>query len=309
MKLMVSGIGGVGGYISAVLCAHYPEVTLIARKKRKDALQQKGLVIHSQCMGERVFHPIVTDAPSEAGIQDIIFICTKTFSLPDAIQALLPCIDAHTIVVPIMNGIDHANITRKLLPAGHVVDSLIYITSSYAEDYSIIHPVSYARIFISSPTTGIAEKVQSVLQHDGELDCQIPADMDAELWKKYITNCAYNTMTAYYVCTTRKIMESAQRIAEFHALLNESYQVGCAAGVHLPTTLPDDIFNRLTHHRNLDMTSSMERDAAAHKHTELETFSGHLVRLARSLRVPVPVTQKFYIALKARESASSNNAR
>ena len=40
MKLMVSGIGGVGGYIAAVLCRYYPgSVTLIARGERKKALE------------------------------------------------------------------------------------------------------------------------------------------------------------------------------------------------------------------------------------------------------------------------------
>ncbi|MCH4166497.1 MAG: ketopantoate reductase family protein [Megasphaera sp.] len=300
MKLMVSGIGGVGGYISAVLCAHYDTVTLVARHKRKEALQ-RGLVLHSLRMGERIFHPAVTDTPANAGIQDIIFICTKNFSLPDALQALLPCIDEHTIIVPIMNGIDHADTARRICPTGHVVNAFIYITSSYKNDYSIFHPVSYAHVFISARIDAIAKQVQSILQHTNELDCTIPDDMDAEIWKKYITNCAYNTITAYYICTTRYIVESPQRIAEFRALLTESYQVGITAGIHLPSTLPNDIFDRFAYHRDLDMASSMERDAANHKQTELETFSGHLVRLAHTLHVPVPVTERFYKTLKERE--------
>lgn len=300
MKLMVSGIGGVGGYIAGVLCAHYDKVTLIARNKRKEALK-KGLVIHSQCLGERVFHPIVTDTPSEAGIQDMIFICTKNFSLPEALQALIPCIDDHTIIVPVLNGIDHADVTRRIIPTGHVVNALIYITSSYEKDYSICHPVPYARILIGSPIASIARKVQTVLNHHGELTCDIPANMDLEIWKKYITNCAYNTITAFYTCTTRYIIESPQRANEFRALLQESCRVGEAVGIPLPVTLADDIFNRLVCHRNLDMTSSMERDAAAHKQTEVETFSGHLVRLAHKFHVPVPVTERFYTTLKERE--------
>ncbi|WP_444317853.1 2-dehydropantoate 2-reductase N-terminal domain-containing protein, partial [Megasphaera sp.] len=31
---MISGFGGVGGYIACVLCANYDDVTLIARRKR-----------------------------------------------------------------------------------------------------------------------------------------------------------------------------------------------------------------------------------------------------------------------------------
>ena len=54
-------------------------------------------------------------------------------------------------------------------------------------------------------------------------------------------------------------------------------------------------------HRNLDATSSMARDVMAHKPTELETFSGYLIRTAQALQVSVPVSERFYQALKERE--------
>ena len=81
MKIMVTGIGGVGGYIASVLCANYDDVTLIARRKRKESLQTKGLVVHSDFFGDHTAHPAVTDDPASAGIQDVIFVCVKNYSL------------------------------------------------------------------------------------------------------------------------------------------------------------------------------------------------------------------------------------
>ena len=63
MKIMVTGIGGIGGYISSILCDQYDDVTLIARRKRKDALQKNGLIVHSDYFGEHTFHPTVIDDP------------------------------------------------------------------------------------------------------------------------------------------------------------------------------------------------------------------------------------------------------
>ena len=94
---MVSGIGGIGGYIASVLCAHESDVTLVARRKRRQSLEKNGLILHSLLMGERVFHPAVTDTPASAGIQDMIFICTKTFSLVQALECYTvhrPCHDS-----------------------------------------------------------------------------------------------------------------------------------------------------------------------------------------------------------------------
>ena len=107
MKLMVTGIGGVGGYVASVLCAAYSDVTLIARGPRKEALLKKGLVLHSDVFGEHTAFPAVTDDPSTAGIQDMIFVCVKNYSLADALTAILPCVGRHTVVVLILNGVDH----------------------------------------------------------------------------------------------------------------------------------------------------------------------------------------------------------
>lgn len=302
MKLMVSGIGGVGGYIAAVLCRYYPgSVTLIARGERKKALEQRGLVVHSAVLGEQTYHPAVTDCPADVGIQDVIFVCVKTFSLNEALAALHPCIDEHTVVVPVMNGIDHADRTRAALPAGRVVNSLIYITSSYDGEYAIRHASPYARMRADSPDRDAAALVCRLLHHEQAMECTIPQDMKSEVWKKYIINCAYNTITAYYTCTTRGLLEHPERLAEFRALLDEAYAVAIADGVQLPSGLTAEIFEDMMHYRNADATSSMARDAMAHKPTELETFSGHLVRLADRLGVPAPVSKRFYQELLKRE--------
>ena len=101
MKIMITGIGGVGGYIASVLCANYDDVTLIARRKRKESLQTKGLVVHSDFFGDHTAHPAVTDDPASAGIQDVIFVCVKNYSLEAALTAVLPCIgdDRASLVV------------------------------------------------------------------------------------------------------------------------------------------------------------------------------------------------------------------
>lgn len=300
MKLMVSGIGGVGGYIAAVLCSHDKDVTLIARGRHKEALQQK-LAVHSALLGECTFHPAVTDDPASAGIQDIIFICVKNFSLCDALTAVLPCIDDHTIIVPVMNGVDHAEAARHMLTGGQVVNALIYITSSCCEDFSIRHTSPYVRVFVDAPHLETAQKVRDVLHHPNQLTCTIPADMNVELWKKYILNCAYNTITAYYVCTTRGLREDPRRLEEFRALIQEAYAVAVAQGIAIPADFPGTTFDAMMSHRNLDATSSMARDVMAHKPTELETFSGYLIRTAQALQVSVPVSERFYQALKERE--------
>lgn len=194
---MITGIGGVGGYIASVLCANYDDVTLIARRKRKESLQTKGLVVHSDFFGDHTAHPAVTDDPASAGIQDVIFVCVKNYSLEAALTAVLPCIGDDTIVVPVLNGFTYHDTAAALMKRGKIVDSAIYITSSYKEDYSIRQEGRFARIYIGSDDADATKKIYGILNHPG-LTCCIAENITVEIWRKFILNCAYNVLTAYY---------------------------------------------------------------------------------------------------------------
>lgn len=304
MKIMVSGIGGVGGYIASVLCAHYEkDVTLVARRKHATALKENGLVVSSNRLGDHTFHPAVTERPADAGIQDMIFICTKTYSLPDALEAVLPCIGPDTLVIPIMNGINHYEVAKEIVSVGTVVNALIYITSKCNEDYSIEQASTYARVFVGGPDQEAASRVEQLLNHPGELDCYVSPDIESELWHKFIVNCGYNTITAYYACTTRGLLDPPSRLEEFKTLLDEAYAVSQAAGANLPADLTERIYHRFRYERSLDLTSSMGRDFMNHRKSELEVFSGVLIQKAHELHVSVPLTERCHQELEKREAS------
>lgn len=299
MKLMVTGIGGVGGYIASILCAAYPDVTLIARGQRKEALLNKGLVLHSDVFGEHTAFPVIIDDPSSAGIQDMIFVCVKNYSLPDALTAILPCIDQHTVVVLILNGVDHGAVARKILPKCPIVDTTIYITSAYEADFSIRQSGNFARIFIGSDDEEAARRAYSVLNCEG-LTCRLSDDITAEIWNKYITNCAYNVITSYYEGTIGQVFAQPNGKEEFRTLLDEAYAVGKGLGIALSPTLPQEIYDRVMRQKNKDVSSSLARDIIQGHQSELETFSGYLVKTADALHIPIPFSAHCYSTILQR---------
>lgn len=296
MKILISGIGGIGGYIASILCANHKQVTLVARTKRKDALQCAGLQLHSELWGEHTYHPPVTDTPSHLGIQDVIFICVKNPSLPEVLQAIKDCVDDHTIICCIMNGVTYPDVVRTYYPQVRFVPSCIYITSSYQEDYSILQTGNYARIFLGSPDTEAAQVVSNLLSHEG-LQCRITTTIQQEMWHKYILNCAYNVSTAYYKGTIADVWNDDSRKSEFYTLLEEATAVGRALRIPLDEQLPQLIYTRTDKQKNKDVTSSLARDIQQGKKGELETFSGFIVHTAATLHIPVPCSQKYYQTL------------
>ena len=137
-KIAVIGIGGVGGYLSAMLARTYDSVTVVARGEKAQAIRSKGLVLHSDLNGEILAQPkAVLEKTSDLEPQDVIFVCVKNYSLKELLPDLSEVVAGHTIICPVMNGTDPADRIRDAVSGGTVVKSLIYIVSYALADHSI----------------------------------------------------------------------------------------------------------------------------------------------------------------------------
>ena len=213
LKIAVIGAGGVGGFVSAMLASHLPDVTVVARGDRGKAIEERGLILHSDYKGEITAHPAVVPSVPDLGDQDVIFICVKNYSLEQVLDELKhgkagdPVVRDGTVLVPVMNGVDPGQRVREALPGCRVVDSVIYIVSYADSDYSIRQEGNFASMRIGTAQEGneIAEAVrlvESVLK-EADIDFRTAKDIEAAIWEKYILNAAFNVCTAAYDCMKR----------------------------------------------------------------------------------------------------------
>lgn len=302
-KIAVIGIGGVGGYMAAMLTKACSRVSLVARGERKKAIEEKGLILHSDYHGEVTASPMqVVESAAELAPQDYIFICVKNYSLEEVCATLGNCVAAHTVIVPVMNGADPGERVRALTAKGTVVDSLIYIVAYAEADYSIVHQGEFAdiRIGVQNASEEVKKKVcqtNELLTYAG-IDCRMATDIEREIWRKYILNCAYNVESAYYMNTIGQLRSDPVKAKEYESLVEEAYHVAKAKGVHVIQEHVGAIIHRFYYELAEDATSSLQRDIRDGKRAELETFGGYLVKEAKRLGVAVPVSERMYEGLK-----------
>ena len=297
MKILVVGIGGVGGFISSMLTHKYNDVTLVARGNRYLSIKDQGLIMHSDLHGEMISFPNVVRDPKEAGLQDYIFICVKNYSLLEVLEQIEPCLKEDTIVIPVLNGVDHGEVCENHLSKGKVVDSLIYITSFFNKDYSITQQGSLAYLYVGGEEEEANKKVSELL-NKADIECRLTDDIEKELWRKYLVNCAFNTLTAYYGCPIGEIRNDPKRNNEYRMLLEECFSVAKGKGVHLDHSIVDRLYQSFDQELPGDITSSLARDIEAHHQNEMETFVGYVDREARLLNIEVPTIHHFYQELK-----------
>ena len=120
-KVAVVGVGGVGGYLAGMLGTVCPHLTLAARGKRKESLEEKGLVLHSDYHGERNIRPEKVVPVAEMEMQDYIFVCVKNYSLEEVCREMKPAVGEHTVIIPVMNGVNPGERVRKSMDKGTVV--------------------------------------------------------------------------------------------------------------------------------------------------------------------------------------------
>lgn len=312
-RIVVAGLGGVGGFLGAALASTYQNVTFFARGTRKEHLKANGLTLKSEFIGDRHVTPaLVTDQISEIGTADILVISVKNYSLEQICRQLAPIVDNHTIIVPVLNGIDPADRTRDTLQKGIVVDSLIYIISGSEPDYTIVQKGDYAtlRIGTRSGEPAIKAAVQTV--HDlfapTGVTCIVEEDIEAAIWKKYIFNCAFNIMTAAYSANVGDLRAEPEHIKDMKALLDEACLMARSKHVNIPDDYTQDRIQFFMNLQSPTGTSSMRRDVDAGHPCELETFSGYLLQEAHKYGVELPRTRYYYQLLKEKISTSDKQS-
>ena len=280
-----------------------PHLTMAVRGDRRESILKNGLVLHSEYKGEINVRPEYAVPVSEMGEQDYIFVCVKNYSLEDVCREMEHAVTENTVIIPVMNGVDPGERIRKALGKGTVVDSLIYIVAFANKDYSVTQQGDFAnlRIGIRNADETQQQKVQEVsdILTGADIDHMIAEDIEVEIWRKYILNCAYNTESAYYDNAIGQLRSDPKKAEEYEALVREAYQVAQAKGVRVRQEHVDAILHRFYHELAENATSSLQRDIRAGKKAEVETFSGYIVREGQRLGIRTPVTEKMYEGLKA----------
>ena len=312
-KIAVIGVGGVGGFVSAMLASHLPDVTVVARGARGKAIEENGLVLHSDYKGEITAHPAVVPSVAELGEQDVVFICVKNYSLEQLLDELghgadgKPVIKDGTILVPVMNGVDPWQKVREAFPGCRVVDSVIYIVAYADADYSIRQEGNFAAIRIGTTDAGeeYADAVRTVdsILSEADIDHKTPKDIEAAIWEKYILNAAFNCCTAAYDCNIGPLRDDPETAAEYEAAVKEACALARAKGIRIREDYEETLIHRFYHSLQASDSSSLQRDVHAGKKSEVETFCGYGVREGARLGVPMPVMEKLYRMIKEREQS------
>jgi 2-dehydropantoate 2-reductase len=305
MKIAVVGIGGVGGYYGGLLAKHYhldgnTEIVFVARGGQLTAIRRQGLrLLHAG--GDFTVQPdMATDMP-RGGIFDMVLFCVKSYSLAYSARILAGSIGADTIVVSLLNGVDNAVRLRKVLPDAIVLNGCVYLSAHVAGPGFVRQVGGSGQLFFGSPApTGYgAGKIEAVLRAAG-IDAVHTEDIERVVWEKFLFIAPLAGATAYTERTVGEVVSDPESRGLLEALLGELLAVADALGLKFAGTIRQDTLKK-AHGFPPQTKTSLQLDFEKGNRTELETFTGFTVREAHRLGIPIPLHEKVYTRLQAKE--------
>lgn len=299
MRIVVFGTGGVGGYFGGRLAQAGEDVTFIARGEHLRAIRSNGLKVDSPS-GDFVINPAkATDNVGEVGATDLVILGVKAWQVPEAARAIKPLVGPNTTVLPLQNGVDAVPQLVEALGSENIVGGLCRIVSYVVEPGHIRHAGFAPTIIIGELDNRRTEriaKIDGVFKHAG-LDTTIAGNIQVALWTKFLFIASFSGVGALANAPAGVLRSDPKWRALMQSAMEEIYTLAHARGVDLPS---DSVAKVMAAVDGLpdDATSSMQRDIAAGKPSEVESQNGAVVRMAHESAVFVPTHTLIYQTLK-----------
>lgn len=307
LKYVVIGAGGTGGPIGGYLTRAGKDVTLIARGRHMEAMKAHGLEI--ELGGESFVAPVKACSMEEyKETADVIFVCVKGYSLEEAAEFIKKAADAHTVVIPILNIYGTGGKLQEILPDITVTDGCIYIASQIKEPGKILMSGKIFRVVYGlrkDTSKEIEEKVMPVLKKveadlkAAEILPVLSSNIERDALQKFSFVSPMAAVGACYEAPAAVMQEGGEKRETFIELIKEIQKIASAMAVELPENIVE-INLQIMDDLAPTASSSMQRDIAAGKQSEVDGLIYQVVRLGKQYQVDVPVYEEIGEKLRER---------
>ena len=295
-SVAILGAGAVGSYVIWGLSKKKQiRLGVIAEGERAERLKQNGCTINDE-----VYYPKVW-TPQEAHGADLLVVALKYGALPGALDSIKAVAGENTIVMSLMNGVDSEDIIGEKIGTAHVLPALIKVASHRRESGVYFDPkTTIGIIFGETEAPYESERVCAVTQlfSDTGIHFRHTEHIREELWSKFRLNVCNNLPQAILGAGVGCYRDSVHMKAISDGLRKELETIAEAKGIDLKKV------DAASAHGSTVMSSarySTLQDLDAGRHTEIDMFSGALMRMGKELGIPTPYNEYTYHMIKAIE--------
>jgi len=289
MKHAILGAGAIGGLVGTALASLGEEVTVIVRRE-KLAAYPKSLTL------ERPSGVVTAPAKAAAALTepvDVLWIATKTYQLESALDALQA---APSLVVPLLNGVDHIAVLRARFGRDQVVPATIAVEAERTAPGRFVQRSPVVRLNLAASGE---PRLGAIVARLGEIGftCQFMQNEQTLLWSKLCFLAPFALVTSASGKNKGEVFADPEWKTKLFSAVTEASAVARAEGAEIDTAKLQALFDSFPP----GTVSSMAKDLAAHRRLELDGIAGPIVRGGERHGIDVPTTKELMEAIRAKE--------
>lgn len=237
----------------------------------------------------------------------MIFVCVKGYSIDDTIPFLKEASGPDTIVISILNIFGTGAQIQKHLPDTTVTDGCIYVASEIKEPGHIWMNGTILRVVfglrkdqkhLEAEAGPLLERVRDDLCSAG-IEGILSDNIERDSMRKFSYVSPQGACGLYYDVPAGAIQQQGEIRECFEGLIREISDLADAMGIGFGEDIvPVNL--KISAGLSPDMTTSLQRDIAAGKASEIDGLIYDVVRMGERYGVSMPLYEKISTELKLR---------
>ena len=223
---------------------------------------------------------------------DLVLVAVKSTGLAAAVPALAPLLGPDTQILPLLNGITAQDVLAEAFGWPRVLYGFVYCSSAMRTGNSVVQDGGEKIVFGEATNAPPSPRVRAVAEFFDRLGIRhdVPADMRAAQWKKFILNVGINQSQALLRAPSREIQQNPEALRLARRLMDEAAAVGVALGIagaaDVPAWAEGVILGGAPENR-----TSMLQDVEAGRAPEIDLFAETVCRLGQQCGIPTPANE------------------
>ena len=303
-KILIVGIGGVGGYFGGLLAKKYQqkddiEIYFLARNENLRKIKSEGIRVVDD-KNEFIAYPdLVSDNIKDFGLIDYALICTKTYNLTEIAEQIAPSISSSTVLIPLQNGVNSRDILFNFFPRNLISYGCVYLVSRLKKAGIIEKKGQVNSLFfgLNAVQDDRLDALQEILVNAG-VKSELSLDITKVIWEKFIFLSSIATSTTYFDSSIHEILENKKKLEALKSLVKEVIKLAQSKGIQIEDKYIDHVLGILQS-LPLESTTSMHSDFKhQNEQTELESLTGYVVKEGTLSNVPNQTFEMMYNTIR-----------
>ena len=298
MRILVIGAGAVGGYFGGRLHEAGRDVSFLVHSPQAETLRAHGLRILSP-FGDAMIRPRLVLAHEISGPYDLILLCVKAYSLDAAMNDFAGAVGASTMILPLLNGMQHIDLLANRFGDGKVIGGVCLIVAEMDKDNRILQLTKTQQLVYGERGGNVSARMEILNQtmQGAKFEAKMSQNIEQEMWEKWVMLSSLGAATCLMRGNIGEIEAVPGGAGVAMGILAESSAIAAACG-HAPSDAFLTRAEKIMTAPGSTLTSSMYRDLLKKGRVEVEQILGDLLNRGRKLSLESPLVEAAYVNLR-----------